>query len=781
MARRLWSVFQEFLATSIGIFFSGDEAEGMPRAFILRYSGNLQTIALLTIIALLIWPLAAAHPPARPAVEGLLLLVFAYVVLYALIPRLQALPHRTLIHVALALLAIFGLHFALLRVGYGLGARDPHALWLATLVPLIMISRHGQTRYWTLTLILVVVLFLAFRFVAAGADLDQPPPNPFAYAALWRELPLLITYRQLLLITLFAAVYHAGVREMHHYQNRIAIEYEMTDLLTAQPAFSATFQAAVNAILNLRRPASDYAFVLLRHGQTDQLKVVGVAGLPLQGWQELALQPGTGITGQALAEGRTIRAGDVHHDDYREIFFGPGPLAHVRSEMATPIIVNGHPIGVLDVESLRPNAYTLQHAAKLEAWAKTMANTYKHFHAIDRQVAAANRLFERIIQLGHEYSRRPTPGGRVSYRAWFRAVAAEIAAHFHADYAALLRLGMGTAHPLPPPVFWSRGELPPLPAALRRHDAISPAGLIAGLIDEWQIRAWCTHDEWAEWRAADEHWLADILLHSGVSTLTFVPIGPAGDRQAMLFLAYRHPELLNDVGRLTLQGLRAALETSYRAITPWTSDLHHAGIRVHQNVITRTQGAFARVDVVRHALRRLPADPPTATAIEATLDDISADLRRLRQQIKRATLEERFDLSETSLKLALKSTADDYQDIDPERLKIPVHVDDAVETQSLFVRQLLYWIAVEAIANAIEHGRANAITVNLRATPDHLRLTVSDDGIGLPPNPNRNQPHGIYYLKRLAYDVAHASLRLLPNEPRGVRIELRLPIRREIP
>ncbi len=46
----------------------------------------------------------------------------------------------------------------------------------------------------------------------------------------------------------------------------------------------------------------------------------------------------------------------------------------------------------------------------------------------------------------------------------------------------------------------------------------------------------------------------------------------------------------------------------------------------------------------------------------------------------------------------------------------------------------LFRIAQEAVSNAIKHGKAKKITIHLREDAGHLRLRVSDDGIGFPRN-----------------------------------------------
>ena len=46
----------------------------------------------------------------------------------------------------------------------------------------------------------------------------------------------------------------------------------------------------------------------------------------------------------------------------------------------------------------------------------------------------------------------------------------------------------------------------------------------------------------------------------------------------------------------------------------------------------------------------------------------------------------------------------------------------------------LFRIAQEAVSNAIKHGKAKKISIQLREDAQHLRLRVSDDGLGFPEN-----------------------------------------------
>ena len=53
---------------------------------------------------------------------------------------------------------------------------------------------------------------------------------------------------------------------------------------------------------------------------------------------------------------------------------------------------------------------------------------------------------------------------------------------------------------------------------------------------------------------------------------------------------------------------------------------------------------------------------------------------------------------------------------------------------STIARSLLFSIAHNALTNVMRHARASGVTIELDCTGEELRLSVSDDGIGLPPD-----------------------------------------------
>lgn len=93
----------------------------------------------------------------------------------------------------------------------------------------------------------------------------------------------------------------------------------------------------------------------------------------------------------------------------------------------------------------------------------------------------------------------------------------------------------------------------------------------------------------------------------------------------------------------------------------------------------------------------------------------------------------------------------------------------------------LYRAAQEGITNALRHGQATHLQLNLAGTHDGVTLTLRDDGRGLPPE--GLPTHGHYGLRWLSERVEslHGSVVLEPALPRGAQLTVRLPLTPETP
>jgi PAS domain S-box-containing protein len=134
------------------------------------------------------------------------------------------------------------------------------------------------------------------------------------------------------------------------------------------------------------------------------------------------------------------------------------------------------------------------------------------------------------------------------------------------------------------------------------------------------------------------------------------------------------------------------------------------------------QQQFVAVSMrLENARRQLAAAPDDAArllrAAHADLREAIAELRRLAHGIHPA------ELPEKGLIPALRTLA--------RRAAAPVDVR-APDVGRLHpaIEATAYYIAAEAVANAVKHARAHQVEITLARTPQALQLTISDDGVG---------------------------------------------------
>lgn len=89
----------------------------------------------------------------------------------------------------------------------------------------------------------------------------------------------------------------------------------------------------------------------------------------------------------------------------------------------------------------------------------------------------------------------------------------------------------------------------------------------------------------------------------------------------------------------------------------------------------------------------------------------------------------------------------------------------------------LYRIAQEAVHNAIRHGKSQNIEVVLSGRNDTGTLTIRDDGDGFQKQPDTQPGVGLSIMNYRA-DMVGGSLKVQPNEDRGITVTCVFPIRR---
>lgn len=86
-------------------------------------------------------------------------------------------------------------------------------------------------------------------------------------------------------------------------------------------------------------------------------------------------------------------------------------------------------------------------------------------------------------------------------------------------------------------------------------------------------------------------------------------------------------------------------------------------------------------------------------------------------------------------------------------------------------------ISQESLSNAIQHGNARTVSIEVTYTPDAVHLVISDDGTGFPQTINNPMPargYGMNNIRRRA-DRLHARLEITSEVGKGARVSLRVP------
>lgn len=87
----------------------------------------------------------------------------------------------------------------------------------------------------------------------------------------------------------------------------------------------------------------------------------------------------------------------------------------------------------------------------------------------------------------------------------------------------------------------------------------------------------------------------------------------------------------------------------------------------------------------------------------------------------------------------------------------------------------IYRVAQEGLINALRHAQATRVDIDLSRADDHVILTVTDDGVGLPPDWARP---GHFGLRGLAERVEHlgGTFNAANQQPHGLRLTARIPL-----
>jgi ligand-binding sensor domain-containing protein/signal transduction histidine kinase len=214
-----------------------------------------------------------------------------------------------------------------------------------------------------------------------------------------------------------------------------------------------------------------------------------------------------------------------------------------------------------------------------------------------------------------------------------------------------------------------------------------------------------------------------------------------------------------------------SVEAGYRAV------LDERGRIAREIHDTLAQGYVAVTVQLELAERLLTSS--SASAISAATDQLRATRALVRESLEEARSSIwnlRAQADAATLPAQLAETVRRYGQRSAASIKFAVHGTyrplPALDPE-------LQRIAQEALANAVTHARASAISVTLTYEAALLLLRVADDGLGVPPEPERPGHFGLQGMRERAARI-HAILNIEPGpESKGTVVTLRVGIEAE--
>jgi two-component sensor histidine kinase len=200
-----------------------------------------------------------------------------------------------------------------------------------------------------------------------------------------------------------------------------------------------------------------------------------------------------------------------------------------------------------------------------------------------------------------------------------------------------------------------------------------------------------------------------------------------------------------------------------RALRHKTAQLHEVDHRVKNNL--------QLISSLLQLQSRRTEDEPTRTALRAMLERVSA-VAAVHRRLFQSEDMERFEvadfLRDLTRDLAGSAARDDIRiHLDLEPVAVP-----AAQAAPLAL------VANELIGNALKHafpdGRGGAVRVSTRCEPGAFRMTVADDGVGLPADAAAARGFGSTIVQLLSQQL-HAHLQTENAQP-GVRAIVTVPV-----
>ena len=158
-------------------------------------------------------------------------------------------------------------------------------------------------------------------------------------------------------------------------------------------------------------------------------------------------------------------------------------------------------------------------------------------------------------------------------------------------------------------------------------------------------------------------------------------------------------------------------------------------------------------------------------SVDDALGELKEGLNTAYRQLRELLTTFRLQMDEQGLGPALSTTVDEFN----ARGNIAVHLDNKLEVSPFSVNEEIHVLQLvrEALSNAVRHAQATRVTVGLGYEDEAMvRVSVEDNGIGIPQKAERDQHYGLAIMQERAHSL-RGDLRVERQPSGGTRVCLR--------
>jgi signal transduction histidine kinase len=202
------------------------------------------------------------------------------------------------------------------------------------------------------------------------------------------------------MLTILAGIAAVAIDKERLHQETAARLAEVSTLYTlaTQITSSLSLNSVLNSVVSILRMTLDCraCSIFLIDARGEYLQLEAASG-PSVAWKGIArLRIGEGISGQAIAEQRSIYVPDTHLEpDF--IFFDP----QIRSLVVVPLIVRNKAIGTLSIDATQPNAFDeeVRLVAIASAQAAVAIENAELYESLQRSYGELEHAFDELRRL----------------------------------------------------------------------------------------------------------------------------------------------------------------------------------------------------------------------------------------------------------------------------------------------------------------------------------------------------------------------------------------------